>query len=84
MLLQDMAWTAVDALPRNTPVVLPIAALEQHGHHLPLSTDSMLLGEVMRRADEKIGTKAIVAPVQWLGNSHHHLPRPHGTSPQAQ
>ena len=35
--------------PRHTPVVFPIAALEQHGRHMPVFTDSLLLGEVVRR-----------------------------------
>jgi len=74
--LTDLTWTAVDQLPRTTPVVLPIAALEQHGHHLPLFTDSLLLGEIVRRARESDGDRALFAPLMWLGNSHHHLDFP--------
>ena len=44
--LCEMNWPAIDAMPRDTPVVFPIAALEQHGRHMPLFTDSLLLGEV--------------------------------------
>jgi creatinine amidohydrolase len=66
-------WPAVKALAKNTPVIIPIAALEQHGHHLPLFTDSMLLGEITRRAAERIGDRALFAPLFWLGNSDHHL-----------
>jgi creatinine amidohydrolase len=54
-------------------VVFPIAALEQHGHHLPLFTDSMLLGEVVRRAREPVERRVLFAPLMWLGNSDHHL-----------
>jgi creatinine amidohydrolase len=68
-----MTWVQVDRLSRDTPVVFPVAALEQHGHHLPLFTDSLLLGEVVRRADEQVGTAIVFAPVTWLGNSDHHL-----------
>lgn len=77
MNLSEMAWPAVDRLDRNTPIVLPIAALEQHGHHLPLFTDSMLLGEIMRRVQtEPIANRLLFAPLQWLGNSHHHADMP--------
>ena len=31
-------------LDKNIPVILPIAAIEQHGAHLPLATDR-LIGE---------------------------------------
>ena len=78
MELLELAWPAVDALPRTTPVVFPIAALEQHGRHMPLFTDSLLLGEVIRRVMLQVGrrSKVLFAPLQWLGNSHHHLDMP--------
>lgn len=71
--LTDLAWPAVAALPKDTPIVFPIAALEQHGHHLPLFTDSLLLGEIIRRVKEKFAQRALFAPLTWLGNSDHHL-----------
>ena len=71
--LLEMRWPQVAALDKNTPVVFPIAALEQHGHHMPVFTDSLLLGEVMRRTKEQIADRVLFAPLQWLGNSHHHL-----------
>jgi len=71
--LSDLAWPAVADLSRDTPVVIPIAALEQHGHHLPVFTDSLLLGEVTRRAKEAVGDRVLFAPLMWLGNSEHHL-----------
>lgn len=71
-----MRWPQVAALPRSTPIVFPIAALEQHGPHMPLFTDSLLLGEIVRRAKESLGEQIVFAPLQWLGNSHHHLDFP--------
>ena len=78
MLLTDMTWPAVQALPRETPIVFPIAALEQHGHHMPLFTDSLLLGEIVRRVSvvERFTEQVLFAPLQWLGNSDHHLDMP--------
>src|SRR5260370_2452599 len=73
MNLQDLSWPAVEALPKDTPVVIPIAALEQHGHHLPLFTDSMLLGEIVHRVSERFADRVLFAPLTWLGNSDHHL-----------
>ena len=49
MLLAEQPWPTIAGLSRDTPVVIPIAAVEQHGHHLPVFTDSMLLGEIVRR-----------------------------------
>jgi creatinine amidohydrolase len=68
-----MSWPAVAALSKDIPVVVPIAALEQHGRHLPVFTDSLLLGEVVRRASERLGDRVLWTPLTWLGNSHHHL-----------
>src|SRR5688572_11921203 len=36
-------------LPRGLVAVLPVGAVEQHGPHLPLLTDTMLAGGVARR-----------------------------------
>jgi len=74
MFLADMTSPAVQALDRNIPIVIPIAALEQHGQHLPVYTDSLLLGEVVRRAAAT--AHALFVPLQWLGNSHHHIDYP--------
>lgn len=74
MELADLAWPAVAALTKTTPVVFPIAALEQHGRHMPVFTDSLLLGEVMRRVKlAPVAERCLFAPLQWFGNSHHHL-----------
>ncbi|MDX1970755.1 MAG: creatininase family protein [Planctomycetaceae bacterium] len=76
MQLADMSWTEVKALSPETPVVIPVAAVEQHGHHLPVYTDSYLLGEVTRRASDALADRVLFAPLQWLGNSDHHIDFP--------
>jgi creatinine amidohydrolase len=73
MQLADLNWPAVQSLSKDIPVVIPVAALEQHGHHLPLFTDSLLLGEIVRRASELLADKVVFTPLMWLGNSDHHL-----------
>ena len=76
MQLADLKWTDVKALSPDTPVVFPVAAHEQHGHHMPLHTDSLLLGEIVQHAEEHVGSDILFAPLQWLGNSHHHMDFP--------
>jgi creatinine amidohydrolase len=73
MLLANLTWPDVADLDKNTPVIFPVAALEQHGRHMPVFTDSLLMGEVARRAEQQLGDRALFAPLQWLGNSHHHM-----------
>jgi creatinine amidohydrolase len=74
--LLEMRWPQVAALSRDMPVVVPIAALEQHGRHMPVFTDSLLLGEVVRRAKEPLKDRVLFTPLMWLGNSHHHMDFP--------
>ncbi len=76
MQLTDLSWPRVQSLPKETPVVIPVAALEQHGRHLPVFTDSLLLGEVVRRVEPRVAESVLFAPLTWLGNSDHHLDFP--------
>lgn len=76
MFVADMTWTAIQNVNRNVAVVIPLASVEQHGYHLPMWTDSLLLGEVVRRAEAQLGERALFSPLQWLGNSHHHTDFP--------
>ncbi len=73
MQLFEMTSPQVDDLSPWTPVVIPIAALEQHGPHMPVFTDSLLLGEIVRRVDERLSDRVLFAPLMWLGNSEHHI-----------
>jgi len=76
MLLQEMTWPEISNLSRDIPVLVPVAALEQHGHHMPVFTDSLLVGEVVRRVGVAMTDPVLIAPLMWLGNSHHHMDFP--------
>src|SRR5205823_5803374 len=60
-LMEDMTWEDVrDAAAADLPVVLSIGSTEQHGPHLPLSTDCIIpVGIALRAASE---VQLIVAP----------------------
>jgi creatinine amidohydrolase len=60
----------------NKVVVLPIGSLEQHGHHLPMLTDSMINSEIIRRVQVEVGDTAIFLPLLWAGASDHHMGLP--------
>jgi creatinine amidohydrolase len=69
-------WKQVDALPReSTLLVLPTAAIEQHGHHLPLATDTLinnlLLGHALRKLPADLPVYAL-PPVHY-GKSNEHV-----------
>jgi creatinine amidohydrolase len=47
--------------------------MEQHGHHLPLLTDTLGCIEIARRAERALGDEALFLPMLWVGASDHHL-----------
>ena len=73
MLLSDLTWPEIKKLTPDTPVIVPVAATEQHGPHMPVFTDSLLLGEIVRRAHDVLASRVLLTPLLWLGNSDHHM-----------
>src|SRR5580698_9510590 len=67
----ERKWTEIEEIAQKV-VVLPLGSLEQHGHHLPLLTDSMIGGEIARRAEAELGDEALFLPTLWVGASDHH------------
>jgi creatinine amidohydrolase len=70
--LADLSTVDVRAyLAEKDIVMIPIASLEQHGPHLPLSTDTIQAEEIARRASEK--AKVLYTPCVWMGYSPQHM-----------
>ena len=57
-------------------LVVPVGSIEQHGHHLPVATDTILVDAVVSGAAERLDddTPVLVTPTVWSGFSPHHLP----------
>ncbi len=82
-----LSWKEVDALPRAaTLLILPTAAIEQHGHHLPLATDTLinnlLLGKALERIPPELPVFAL--PPVCYGKSNEHIGFPGTLSVSAQ
>jgi creatinine amidohydrolase len=74
--LAYLNWKQVDALPReSTLLVLPTAAIEQHGHHLPLATDTLINNLLLGRALEKLPAELLIyaLPPVHYGKSNEHI-----------
>ncbi len=60
--------------PERTVALLPVAAIEQHGPHLPLSTDAVINAGIVRAALERLPSSStlLVLPALTIGLSAEH------------
>jgi len=72
MFWDQLTSPEIDALDRNIPVILPVAATEQHGPHLPLATDRMIGEHFCRRLNKSIPDSVLILPCVSIGCSEHH------------
>jgi len=71
-----LRWPKVEALPKDsTLLVLPTAAIEQHGHHLPLATDTLINNLLLGKALERLPADLPVYALQPIcyGKSNEHI-----------
>jgi creatinine amidohydrolase len=72
--LASRTWPEVDAAPRRA-LVVPLGALEQHGPHLPLDTDTRIAAAIAAEAAARHDGVA-VAPALPVGASGEHAAFP--------
>lgn len=64
--------------PMDTIAILPVAAIEQHGPHLPVGTDSLIADGMLRQLRQAVpdDLEIRILPVQAVGKSNEHLDAP--------
>ena len=64
--------------PEATIAVLPVAAIEQHGPHLPVSTDTTIMTGMLETVIARLpaGLDVRILPVQSVGKSNEHIRAP--------
>jgi creatinine amidohydrolase len=72
LLVENLTWPAIARLVEagHALCVLPVGAVEQHGRHLPASTDTDIATAVCRAASARTG--APLLPTVWAGSSQAH------------
>jgi creatinine amidohydrolase len=74
MLLENLTWPEVKKIKWTRAIVLfPFGSFEQHGPHLPLTTDSDIVSAIARRLEQKRPKGVLCLPTLWPGHSTHHL-----------
>jgi creatinine amidohydrolase len=74
MLLDNLSWPEVKELNFDGLVVLlPLGSFEQHGTHLPFSTDTQIVTAIARGIEAARADKVLLLPSLWAGHSTHHL-----------
>lgn len=80
--MSEIEWSRLKApelrelARRDAIVILPVASIEQHGPHLPVQVDTLLAGEIGKRAARLVaagGEPVVVAPTVWHGLAEHHM-----------
>ena len=75
-LAEHCRTTLVQRAAAGAVLVLPVGAIEQHGPHLPVWTDTLITTHLAEQAAETLGgtPDVLVAPTLSFGSSDHHLP----------
>jgi creatinine amidohydrolase len=76
-LYSHLTWPEIRDLDKeNIVVIQPFAAIEDHGPHLPVETDNLLINEICRATAEKISDHVILMPIIPYGYVEHHMDFP--------
>ena len=74
MLLDKLTWPQVKQLDFERLIfLLPLGSFEQHGYHLPLSTDTQIVTAIARGVEAARTDRILLLPGLWPGHSTHHL-----------
>lgn len=76
MLWHEQSWPKLKKTSKDTPVIVPLASCEQHGHHLPVFVDTIQVTKIAERVEQDMPKQVLLLPTLWLGCSHHHIDFP--------
>jgi creatinine amidohydrolase len=73
----DLTWPEIkEAVARNVAVLIPVGAIEDHGPHLPLNTDNIIVEAVCFEAARRSRGEILSLPVLPIGLDEHHMDFP--------
>src|SRR6202789_1068166 len=73
-LYRHLTWPeARERAQQGAVIVIPIAAIEQHGYHLPIDVDNLLVENVTEEAARRSQGKILTAPMIHYGFNEHNM-----------
>ncbi len=73
-LYRTLTWTEVrDRAAQGAVIVIPVAAIEQHGYHLPIDVDNVLVEHVTEEAARRSEGRLLTAPMIHYGFNEHNM-----------
>jgi len=74
---QDMTWPEVkEAANDDRVVIVPVGSIEDHGLHLPVMTDNMIITSICNEVGRRIPGEAVIMPCAPFGFQTHHMDFP--------
>jgi creatinine amidohydrolase len=73
----DLTWPEIkDAVSRDVVVLIPVGTIEDHGPHLPLNTDNVIVEAVCFETARRSNGAVLSLPVVPVGLDEHHMDFP--------
>lgn len=66
----------IGLIGKDMIVLLPLGSCEQHGPHMPLLTDTLVVTAFAEAAERQMPHDVLLLPTFWMGMSDHHLRMP--------
>lgn len=74
---EELTWPEMrEAIARQPVVLLPFGSVEDHGPHLPLNTDNVIVAAVCLEAARRAPEEMLVMPLVAYGLDEHHMDFP--------
>jgi len=73
MIFSGSSYPSINSEAGNKIILLPLGAMEQHGSHLSVATDTDIVTEIAKQAESKLPNDVLLCPTLAIGSSNHHL-----------
>ena len=67
-----LTWPEIKSVDKDRVIILPVGAMEDHGPHLPLDTDSLIISRLVEAVVDEIPQDTLRLPTIHYGFNEHH------------